>query len=107
MNGTMNKLQKQKHKNFNRSCTFNQKKTQFISNIDHITSYTSNAISQNYRNSLKNDNNKSGTISYNKIPKKKQRSQSAHLIKGDKFVNKLLDMSVLVSELGGSITVND
>ena len=36
----------------------------------------------------------------------KKRAQSANVIKSDKFINRLLDMSVLTSELGGSIPMN-
>jgi len=33
---------------------------------------------------------------------KKKRTQSAHLVKDDKIVSKLLNISLLASELGGS-----
>lgn len=36
----------------------------------------------------------------------KKRAHSANVIKSDKFINRLLDMSVLTSELGGSIPMN-
>lgn len=36
----------------------------------------------------------------------KKRANSANVIKSDKFINRLLDMSVLTSELGGSIPLN-
>ena len=58
----------------------------------------------------KDDNNcsKSGFLGTAKnLPKRKERSHSAHAIKCDKFVNKLLDMSVIASELGGSVIMTD
>lgn len=89
----------------NKSCTFQSKKAQLISSNDHFTSMTSNTLSHNYRNSVHHNMSKNGSASYSKIPKRKERSQSAHLIKGDKFVSRLLDMSVITSELGGSVVV--
>lgn len=37
----------------------------------------------------------------------KKRANSENVIKSDKFINKLLDMSILTSELGGSISMNN
>ena len=37
----------------------------------------------------------------------KKRASSASVIRGDKFVGKLMDMSVLISEMGGSFPVKD
>jgi len=37
----------------------------------------------------------------------KKRVNSANVIRSDKFINQLLDMSVLTSELGGSIAMQE
>ena len=71
-----------------------------FTDIKHAISIVGPTNNPKYEDSMDN-------YARNSYANKKRRSHSAHLLKGNKFVNKLVDMSVLASELGGSGILTD